>query len=69
MIPSLVAIGDRKLHMQRRARWQRGLNPAALKDYEPIIGKRVAQFVERLEASVGSTVDLEKTLGYFSYVS
>ena len=66
--PSLVAIGDRNLHMKRRTRWIRGLNAAALRDYEPIIRKRVSQLVDQLVVKSGSTVDLSKSLSYFSYV-
>ena len=68
-LPPLTGIGDRKLHMQRRTHWLRGLNAAALKDYKPIISKRVTQLVKQLEDGAGSTVDLSERLSYFSCVS
>ena len=67
-IPSLAFIRDRDIHMQRRKYWLRGLNTAAIKEYEPIFEKRVKQLVGLLGDSEGSTANLSQLLRYFSYV-
>lgn len=63
-VVALSAVNDHAEHAQRRRTWTRGFSPAALKDYEEIIGKRVVQLTETLSAR--KSVDLARLLGYFA---
>jgi len=65
-IPALIAITDPEHHAQRRKPWIRGLSPGALKDYEPIIAKRVSQLVDCLVVQHG-VVNLSRWITYAFY--
>ncbi|KAL1694972.1 cytochrome P450 [Schizophyllum commune] len=76
---TLVAIHNKKEHGARRKKWQRAFTPSALKVYEPIIRKRVAEFVDTLACTVGTVdalaytgtaqpVNLCEKIAYFAYV-
>ena len=47
-IPSLIGIRDGAEHTRRRRTWNRGFNPTAIKQYEPIVHKRVVQLLEAI---------------------
>jgi len=47
-IPPLIGIRDSAEHARRRRTWNRGFNPTAMKQYEPIIHKRVEQLLEAI---------------------
>jgi cytochrome P450 len=63
-VVALSAVNDHAEHARRRRTWTRGLSPAALKDYEEIINRRVIQLIETLSAR--KSVDLARLFGYFS---
>lgn len=63
-VVALSAVNDHAEHAQRRRTWTRGFNPAALKDYEEIVSKRVVQLTETL--SVRQSVDLARLFAYFA---
>lgn len=65
-IPSLVAIRDSAERTRRRRTWNRGFNPIAMRQYEPIVHKRVIQLLETL--SQRGRVDLAEMFGYFAFV-
>ncbi|KAM5537036.1 hypothetical protein V8D89_009365 [Ganoderma adspersum] len=62
----MVAIQDTETHLQRRKNWNRGMGPAAVREYEHFIAKRARQLVERLEEHKG-TVVIGNWFNYFSY--
>ncbi|KAL1734679.1 cytochrome P450 [Schizophyllum commune] len=72
---TLVAIHNKKEHGARRKKWQRAFTPSALKVYEPIIRKRVAEFVDTLACSTGALsytgtaqpVNLCEKIAYFAW--
>ena len=41
------------MHLRRRKTWNRGMTAAAIREYEPLIAKRVHQLEDRLEENVG----------------
>ena len=61
---ALSAVNDHAEHARRRRTWTRGFGPAALKDYEEIVSRRVAQLIDSLSSR--KTVDLTRIFGYFS---
>ena len=61
---ALSAVNDHTEHARRRRTRTRGFNPAALRDYEEVVGKRVIQLTETL--STRKSVDLARLFGYFS---
>jgi cytochrome P450 len=66
-ILNLVSIRDRDLHARRRSHWIRGLNSTSIKDYEPLINKRVQQLTDLLARNEGFEIDLSQILSYFAY--
>ena len=44
----LVGIRDSAEHTKRRRTWNRAFNPTAMKQYEPIVHKRVVQLLEEI---------------------
>ncbi|KAI0682151.1 high nitrogen upregulated cytochrome P450 monooxygenase 2 [Cerioporus squamosus] len=62
----MVGIMDVDEHLRRRRAWNRGLGPAALKEYEHLIVRRARQLVDRLGEQDGE-VNIGKWLNYFSY--
>ncbi|KAL1746562.1 cytochrome P450 [Schizophyllum fasciatum] len=61
----MVAIYEKKDHSARRRKWQRAFTPAALKVYEPLIMKRVTEFVDTLERQP-QPVNLCRRIAYFA---
>lgn len=66
-IIGLIGQRDPVEHARRRRPWSRAFGTAALKEYEPIISKRVIQLSEAL-ANQRGTLDLAKWFSYFTYV-
>lgn len=66
-IPSLIIIRDGPEHARRRRTWNRGFNAVAIKQYEPLVHKRVAQLSEVLVQR--GCVDLAELFDYFAFVS
>ncbi|RPD60598.1 high nitrogen upregulated cytochrome P450 monooxygenase 2 [Lentinus tigrinus ALCF2SS1-7] len=62
---TMMGIQDPEEHARRRRPWNRGLNQAALKEYEGHIMNRAQLLVRRLEEQHGGT-DLSKWLAYFA---
>ncbi|THG99327.1 hypothetical protein EW026_g3001 [Hermanssonia centrifuga] len=62
----IIATRDPVEHAQRRRPWNRGFSTAALKEYQPIIAKRVAQLVESLASEQG-VVNLVERISFFTY--
>jgi cytochrome P450 len=63
---SLIGIRDPVEHKRRRKTWDRGLNAAAIKNYNEIIVKRVRELVEHFGERAGQEIDLSKWMGHFS---
>lgn len=63
----MVAIQDTETHLRRRKNWNRGMSPAAIREYEPFIAKRARQLVEGLEEQKGA-VTIGNWFNYFSCV-
>ena len=61
----MTGIRDPEEHQRRRRPWNRGLAPAALREYDHRIAARVQQLVRRLEEQDGE-VKLGKWFYYFS---
>lgn len=53
-------------HTQRRKYWERAFTPTAVKDYEPMIEKRVSQLVSALDARKGQNIDLAGWVSFFA---
>ena len=66
-IPPLIGIRDNAEHTKRRRTWNRGFNPTAMKQYEPIVHERVLQLLEVVVQR--GQVDLAEILSYFASVS
>ncbi len=61
----MAGLQDIPYHLQRRRPWNRGLNPSALKDYQPLIVERLQLLVRRLHEQSG-IIDLGLWLKYFA---
>ena len=61
----MTGIRDPEEHQRRRRPWNRGLAPAALREYDHLIAARVQQLVRRLEEQDGEVI-LGKWFYYFS---
>ncbi|EJF61644.1 cytochrome P450 [Dichomitus squalens LYAD-421 SS1] len=61
----LVGISTVEEHVRRRRAWNRGLGPAALKEYEQLTTQRARQLADALEQQ--RRVSLEKWFDYFAY--
>ena len=64
----MVGIQDTETHLSRRRSWQRAFTPAAIKEYEVLLGRRTHQLVARLEAQAGE-VRLDQWFDYFTCVA
>ncbi|KAI0695303.1 cytochrome P450 [Cytidiella melzeri] len=65
-VQSLIMYRDPAEHSRRRKPWNRAFNSTALKEYHPIISRRVSQLVERI-ASQDGAIDLSLWLSWFTY--
>ena len=67
----MVGIQDTETHLRRRKNWNRGMGPAAVREYEHFIARRARQLVERLEEQQhkGGAVVIGNWFNYFSCVS
>ncbi|PIL26706.1 cytochrome P450 [Ganoderma sinense ZZ0214-1] len=63
----MVGIQDTETHLRRRKNWNRGMGPAAIREYEPLIAKRARQLVDRLEEHAGGVVTIGNWFNFFSY--
>ena len=45
----MVGIQDTDEHLRRRKAWQRGMSPAAIREYEHFVARRAGQLIARLE--------------------
>ena len=64
-ITSVIAQRDPTEHARRRRPWTRAFSTAALKEYEPIIRKRITQLGEAIASEKGTT-DLSRWFSYFT---
>ena len=63
----LIGIRDSAEHARRRKPWNRAFSSAALKEYQPIVAKRVSQLVDLLGRQTdGKAVDLAQWISYFT---
>nr|BAL05149.1 cytochrome P450 [Phanerodontia chrysosporium] len=65
-IPSLVSIRDPAEHARRRRPWTRAFSTAALKEYEPILAKRISELCGQLAQQKG-TLNLATWISWFTY--
>ena len=59
---------DNAIHSARRKPWLRGTGAAALKDYEPVLARRVSQIVRMILRKSDGVVNLSESFKFFSYV-
>ncbi|KAF9783489.1 cytochrome P450 [Thelephora terrestris] len=64
-IPPLIGVRDGPTHAKRRRTWNRGFNPAAMREYEPMVHKRVLELTEVLAQR--GRVDLSAMFGYYTF--
>lgn len=62
----VIAIRDPVEHARRRRAWTRAFSTGALREYEPILIKRITQLCEQLANQKG-TANLAVWFSYFSY--
>ncbi len=65
-ICALIMLRDHGEHARRRRPWTRAFSTNALKEYQPIIARRVTQLVDGLAAQKGAT-DLAAWISWFTY--
>ena len=63
----LIGLRDGSEHAKRRRTWNRGFNGSAMKNYEPMVHKRVLELLEVI-IQLGQ-VDLSELLGRFTFVA
>jgi cytochrome P450 len=63
---SLVGQLDPVEHSKRRKIWDRAFTPAAVKSYEPLLQKRVAQLMQELSNRSNQPVDLAEWTSFMS---
>ncbi|EKM55979.1 uncharacterized protein PHACADRAFT_174150 [Phanerochaete carnosa HHB-10118-sp] len=61
----LIGLRDNATHARRRRPWNRAFSSAALKNYEPVIVKRVSQFVALLEKQ--KQIDFARRVHLFTF--
>lgn len=66
-IPPLIGIRNSTEHTKRRRTWNRGFNPTAMKQYEPMVYAKVLQLLETIVQR--GQVDLAEIISYFALVS
>ncbi|KAJ7097746.1 cytochrome P450 [Mycena belliarum] len=65
---NLINSRDLTLHAAARKAWTRAFSPAAIRGYEPILIRRVAQLAEALAGKgEGGVVDLSRWLSFFAF--
>ncbi|KAK7042168.1 cytochrome P450 [Favolaschia claudopus] len=64
---NLIGSRDPEDHAEARKAWNRAFNAAAIKGYEPILLRRVTQFIEALGSRQDATVDLSRWLSFFAF--
>ncbi len=62
----MVGIQDVDEHLRRRRSWNRGLNSAALKEYEPLMAGRVAELAKLLPALQDKVIQLDDQFAQIS---
>ncbi|GJE94426.1 cytochrome P450 [Phanerochaete sordida] len=65
-VTGLIGIRDPAEHARRRRPWTRAFSTAALKEYEPIIIKRITQLSDQLLSQKG-TLNLATWFSWFTY--
>ena len=65
-IPPLIGVRDGPKHAKRRRTWNRGFNPAAMKEYEPMVHRRILELLEVIVQR--GQVDLCEIFGHFTSV-
>ncbi|KAI0077212.1 cytochrome P450 [Panus rudis PR-1116 ss-1] len=66
-IPPLIALRDPAQHADRRKGWNRAFTPAAIREYEVPLIKRVKQLTDLLLSHRGEAFDLCEAINYFTY--
>ena len=62
----MVGIQDVDEHLRRRRSWNRGLNSAALKEYEPLMAGRVAELARLLPNLPDKVIQLDDQFAQIS---
>ncbi|XWW99660.1 hypothetical protein V2A60_007671 [Cordyceps javanica] len=66
-LTSLHTNRDEVAYGRQRRSWERGLNSAALRDYEPIVTKATQNLLDKIKASNGQAFDGSKWFSFFSF--
>ncbi|KAJ3525055.1 hypothetical protein NM688_g8461 [Phlebia brevispora] len=66
-IPALIADRDPAEHARRRKPWNRAFNTSSLREFQPVIVKRVHELVECLGERQGQIIDLAEWVSWFTY--
>jgi len=64
-IPPVIGVRDGPEHAKRRRTWNRGFNPAAMQEYEPMVHKRTLELLEVIVRR--GQVDFGEIFGYFTF--
>ncbi|KAK7683454.1 hypothetical protein QCA50_013287 [Cerrena zonata] len=64
--PPMIAMRDTSVHHHRRKPWNRAFNSSSIKEFEPLLRRRVKLLVEKLGEQKGP-VDLTMWINYFTY--
>ena len=65
---NLLNLRDATEHARRRRPWVRAFTPASVKEYEPILTRRILQLADCLQkASVDGVVYLNEWISYFTF--
>ncbi|KAJ7174134.1 cytochrome P450 [Mycena crocata] len=64
---NLIGARNFKDHAEARRAWNRAFIPAAVKGYEPILIRRIAQLVDALGAQKDKSTDLSQWLSFFAF--
>ena len=62
----LISLPDTTEHSRRRKPWNRAFSSASLKEYQPVISRRVVQLVQALQAQEG-VLDLAEWISFFTF--
>lgn len=63
---NLLVLTNPSEHAQRRKQWEHAFTRTALKGYEDIMQRRIAQLLQVLEENEGKALDLKTWISYFT---
>jgi len=64
---AIASIRDPHRHAQRRSAWNKAFSSTSIKEYEPMLIRRIQQLIECLEANTKTRIDLTYWLSCFTF--